>query len=163
MDFIWPVCSSRLHPTGQQVNTHIRPPPCSKPTCLVAGCLLCVHAVGQVRCVAEHPAGGLVVVRGGNRRRLAGCWCRWRCPKCCPIPAGPGARKLAREVDSESAETTVGVSVVVERVTAGPPARLLLDERVWPQGSVGCSQGGIRGGGGMEVQDRSPLRGRADG
>lgn len=133
------------------------------PTCLVSGCLLCVHAVGQVRRVAEHPAGGLVVVRGGHRRRLTGGW-RWRrgCPERCPVPAGPGPRELPREVDGEGAEAAVRVCVQVVGVAGGPPAGLLLDEGVRPQGGVGGSQGGVRGGGRVEVQDGCPLRGRAD-
>lgn len=132
-------------------------------TCLVAGCLLCVHAVGQVRWVAEHPAGGLVVVRGGHRRRLAGgCW-RGGCPKRRPVPAGPGPSELPREVDSECAEAAVRVCVEMVGFTGGTPAWLLLDEGVWPQGGVGGGQGRVRGGRGVEVQNRSPLRRRADG
>lgn len=130
-------------------------------TCLVAGCLLCVHTVGQVRCVAEHPAGGLVVVWGGHRRRLTGWWW-WGCTEC-PVPAGPGPSKLPREVDGEGTEAAVRVCVVVVGVAGGPPAGLLLDEGVWPQGGVGGGQGGVRRGSGVKVQDRSPLRGRTDG
>lgn len=129
-------------------------------TCLVAGCLLCVHAVGQVRWIAEHPAGGLVVVWCGHRWRLTGGW--WWSPEW-PVPAGPGPGELPRKVDGEGTEAAVGVGVVVEGVAGGPPAWLLLDEGVWPQGGVGGGQGGVRGGGGVEVQDGSPLRCRADG
>lgn len=131
--------------------------------CLVTGCLLCVHAVGQVRWVAEHPAGGLVVVWGGHRRRLTRrCWRRWGCPEC-PVPTGPGPRKLPREVDGEGAEAAVRVCVMVVGVAGGPPTGLLLDEGVGPQGGVGGCQGGVWGGGSVEVQDGSPLRGCADG
>lgn len=133
-------------------------------TCLVSGCWLRVHAVGQVRWVAEHPGGGLVVVCGGHRGWLAGWWRRrWWCPKCSPIPAGPRPCELPREMDGEGAEAAVGVGVVVEGVTSGSPAWLLLDEGVRSQRGVGGTQGGVRGGSSVEVQDRSPLRGCADG
>ncbi len=105
-----------------------------------------------------------MVVRGGHRRRLTwGRWWRRGCPKCRPVPAGPGPCELPREVDGEGAEAAVRVCVEVVGVAGGSPAGLLLDEGVWSQGGVGGGQGGVRGGGGVEVQDGSPLRGRADG
>lgn len=104
-----------------------------------------------------------MVVRGANRRRLAGGrWLRRGRPER-PVPAGPRACELPREVDGEGTEAAVGVRVKVVGVACGPPAGLLLDEGVRPKGGVRGSQGGVRGGGGVEVQNRSPLRCRADG
>lgn len=132
-------------------------------TCLVASHRLGVHAAAQVGRVAEHPAWRLVVVGGCHRRRLAGCrWSRWRGgPKRRPIPAGPGACELTREMHGESTKAAVGVCVVVQGVPCGSPAGLLFDKGVRPQRGVGSSQRGV-GGGGVEVQDGSPLRGRAN-
>lgn len=103
-----------------------------------------------------------MVVRGGHGWRLArGRRRRW-CPERRTVPAGPSPCELAREVDGKSTEA-MGICIVVVGVTSGPPAGLLFDEGVRPQGRVGSSQRGVRGGGSVEVQDRSPLRGRADG
>lgn len=105
---------------------------------LIPGAGLAVHAVGQVRAIAEHPGLG-----GWG---LAGC----RGPEG-PVPAGPSASELSREVHGEGAQPTVRVFVRVGRAPAG----LLLDEGVRGQRAVGCA--------GVKVQHRSPLRGAAHG
>lgn len=105
-----------------------------------------------------------MVVRGGHRRWLIG-GRGWRrgSPERRPVPAGPCPCELPREVDGEGAEAAVWVCVQVVGVAGGPPAGLLLDEGVRPKGSVGGGQGGVRGGGSVEVEDGSPLRGCAHG
>jgi len=80
---------------------------------LIPGAGLAVHAVGQVRAIAEHP--------GLGGWWLAGC----RGPEG-SVPAGPSASELSREVHSEGAQPTVRVFVRVGRTPAG----LLLDEGV---------------------------------
>lgn len=103
-------------------------------------------------------------MRGGHRSRLTGGrWRRRRRPEGRPVPAGPRSRELPREVDSEGAEAAVRVRVQVVGVGGSPPGRFLLDEGVRPQRRVRGSQRGVRGGRGVEVQDGSPLRSRADG
>lgn len=156
----WGKASSATEVSLKHTLTQLSP--CSSPTCLVAGGLLCIHAAGQVRWVAEHPAGGLVVMWGGNRLWLTWGWWR-RSPECRPVPAGPSPCELPWEMDGEGTESTVRVCVQVVRIVGSTPAGLLLDEGVWTQWGVGGGQGGVRGGGSVEVQDGSPLRCRADG
>lgn len=105
---------------------------------LIPGAGLAVHAVGEVRAIAEHP--------GLTGWRLAGC----RGPEG-SVPAGPSASELSGEVHSEGAQPAVRVFMGVGRAPAG----LLFDEGVRGQRAVGST--------GVKVQHRSPLWGAAHG